>query len=40
MKIRHAAAPLLMGWILMVPPDSTIPHSVDSAAAIPLARDC
>lgn len=36
MKIRHAAALLLMGWILMVPPDSTIPHSVDSAA--PLSR--
>jgi hypothetical protein len=36
MKGRHAAALLLMGWILMVPPDSTVPHSVDSAA--PLSR--
>src|SRR5262245_10010443 len=34
MKIRHAAAVVLTGWILMVPPDSTVPHSVDSEAPI------
>ncbi|HKF29248.1 MAG TPA: hypothetical protein VKB29_08455 [Candidatus Binataceae bacterium] len=32
MKIRNAAPLLLTGWILMVPPDSTVPHSVDPAA--------
>jgi hypothetical protein len=34
MKPRHAAALALVGWYLMVPPDSTVPHSVDSAAPI------
>jgi hypothetical protein len=34
MKIRHAAPLLVMSWILMVPPDSTVPHSVDAAAPI------
>jgi hypothetical protein len=36
MKIGHAAPLLLMGWILVVPPDSTTPYSVDSDA--PLSR--
>jgi hypothetical protein len=36
MKIRHAAPLLLTGWILVVPPDSTVPHSVDPAA--PMSR--
>ena len=36
MKIRHAAPRLLTGWILMIPPDSTVPHSVDPAA--PMSR--
>jgi hypothetical protein len=31
MKIRHEAPLLPMGWILAVPPDSTVPHSVDPA---------
>jgi hypothetical protein len=35
-KPRHAAALALVGWYLMVPPDSTVPHSVDSAA--PMSR--
>ena len=39
MKIGHAAPLLLIGWILLVPPDSTIPHSVDSAAPISRWRD-
>ena len=34
MRFRHAAALALVGWYLMVPPDSTVPHSVDSAAPI------
>jgi hypothetical protein len=34
MTIRHTAPLLLMGWILIVPPDSTVPHSVDSSAPI------
>jgi rRNA-processing protein FCF1 len=34
MKPRHAAALALAGWYLMVPPDSTVPHSVDLAAPI------
>jgi hypothetical protein len=34
MRSRHAAALALVGWYLMVPPDSTVPHSVDSAAPI------
>ena len=34
MKIGHVAPLLLMGWILLVPPDSTIPHSVDSQASM------
>jgi hypothetical protein len=36
MKPHHALAPALVGWYLVVPPDSTVPHSVDSAA--PLSR--
>jgi hypothetical protein len=36
-KIRHAAALALVGWYLMIPPDSAkIPHSLDSEA--PLSR--
>lgn len=31
MKIGHAAPLLLTGWSLMVPPDSTVPHSADPA---------
>jgi|SRR5208282_1544255 len=34
MRSRHAAALAVVGWYLMVPPDSTVPHSVDSAAPI------
>ncbi len=34
MNPRHAVALALVGWYLMVPPDSTVPHSVDSAAPI------
>ncbi len=37
MKRRHAAALAIVGWYLMMPPDSAkIPHSVDSRA--PLSR--
>jgi len=36
MKIRYAAPLLLTGWILMVPPDSTVPRSVDTSA--PMSR--
>jgi rRNA-processing protein FCF1 len=36
MNLRHAAALALVGWYLMVPPDSAVPHSVDSAA--PMSR--
>ena len=34
MRLRHAALLLVAGWILMVPPDSTVPHSVDPAAPV------
>jgi hypothetical protein len=34
MNLRHAAALTLVGWYLMMPPDSTVPHSVDSTAPI------
>lgn len=34
MRSRHAATLAFLGWYLMVPPDSTVPHSVDSAAPI------
>jgi hypothetical protein len=34
MRFSHAASLALVGWYLMVPPDSTVPHSVDSAAPI------
>ena len=34
MNCRHAAALALIGWYLIVPPDSTVPHSVDAAAPI------
>ena len=34
MRSRHGATLALLGWYLMVPPDSTVPHSVDSAAPI------
>jgi hypothetical protein len=33
-KPCHAVALALVGWYLMVPPDSTVPHSVDSTAPI------
>src|SRR5208337_3771793 len=35
MNPRYASALALVGWYLMVPPDSRVPHSVDSAAPIP-----
>jgi hypothetical protein len=31
---RHAAALALVGWYLMMPPDSKVPHSVDSEAPL------
>jgi hypothetical protein len=34
MKPRHAAALALVGWYLIVPPNSKVPHSVDSTAPI------
>ena len=34
MRSRHAAAHALSGWYLMVPPDSTVPHSVNSVTPI------
>jgi hypothetical protein len=34
MKIRHAAPLSLTGRILIVPPDSTVPHSVTPAASM------
>ena len=34
-KIRHVAALALVGWYLMMPPDSAkIPHNVDAEAAL------
>jgi hypothetical protein len=36
MKICHAAPLLLTGWSLTVPPDSTVPYSVDPAAPSPV----
>jgi hypothetical protein len=34
LRYGHAAALALVGWYLIVPPDSTVPHSVDSAGPI------
>jgi hypothetical protein len=34
MNLRHAAAFAMVGWYLIVPPNSTVPHSIDSTAPV------